>query len=152
MGARDRLRDPAKPILARSSDDVPLPLSERARERHRDLAELESLKALVLQQPDRLANVVRPPFTFQANKDPDQRNGRRLNEDGNLTNMQMPPFMRNSNANPLTIANWQYQLLMQWASSLARREAAAPAMPPPGPLSARAARRQRDVMARLGLR
>ena len=28
--------------------------------------------------------------------------------------MQMPPFMRNSNAEPLTLTEWQYDLVMEW--------------------------------------
>lgn len=153
MGGLDKLRDPNKPILESSSDDVPLPLTERAKERHRDLAELGSLKTLVQQQPQRLASLIRPPFTL-SQPDPNEqlRQGQRsVNESGGFTNMQMPPFMRQSNANPLTISDWQYRLLMQWAASLVA-PAAAPRVAPPVKLSERAARRQQRVMARLGLR
>jgi hypothetical protein len=31
-----------------------------------------------------------------------------------VSSMRMPPFMRNSNAYPLTLSFWQYKLLMQW--------------------------------------
>ncbi len=64
--------------------------------------------------------------------------------------MRMPPFMRQSNANPLTLAAWQYELLMTWASQQEAQApvvtAAAPAVPP---LSRRAAARQRAVLARV---
>ena len=49
------------------------------------------------------------------------------------TSMRMPPFMRQSNAEPLTPANWQYDLLMRWVErrierrALAARALAAPA-------------------------
>jgi hypothetical protein len=33
----------------------------------------------------------------------------------------MPPFMRQSNAQPLTLANWQYELLMRWADHAVER-------------------------------
>ena len=149
MGGLDKLRDPNKPILAVSSDDLPLPLSERARERHRDLAEMESLKALVLQQPQRLTGLIRAPFTLiQPNPNEAQDVQRSVNESGGATNMQMPPFMRQSNANPLTLSQWQYQLLMKWAADLTAR-GVAPRAIAPKPLSERARQRQQRVMARL---
>ena len=154
MGGLDKLRDPDKPILEASSNDVPLPLSERALERHRNLAELGSLKTLVQQQPQRLAGLIRAPFTMmQPNPNEQLQSGRRsVNEGGGFTNMQMPPFMRQSNANPLTIAQWQYALLIRWAADLVAPHAAARVTPPPARLSERAARRQQQVIARLGLR
>ena len=33
--------------------------------------------------------------------------------------MQMPPFMRASSADPLTLTYWQYNLLMEWADNVA---------------------------------
>jgi hypothetical protein len=76
--------------------------------------------------------------------------------------MQMPPFMRNSNALPLTIANWQYKLLQQWVADVvagkitvaARSRAAALTVAPAGPLSSARVRsaqaRQQQVLRRLG--
>jgi hypothetical protein len=154
MGALDPLRDPNKPIVAGASNDLPLPLTERAKERHRDLAELESLKVLVRKQPQRLAMLVRPPFTMTTG-DPNeqlQQGQRTVNEGGDSTNMQMPPFMRNSNANPLTLSNWQYDLLMRWAQQLLAPAPAAQALrAAPPPLSERARARQQRVLARLGM-
>jgi hypothetical protein len=154
MGALDQLRDPNKPIGAQASSDRPLPLSERANERHRDLAELESLKALVRQQPQRLMQLVRPPFTMTTSDPNEQprRGQRAANEGGEFTNMQMPPFMRNSNANALTLSNWQYDLLMRWSAGLLAPIAGARAVGAVGaPLSERARARQQRVLARLGL-
>jgi hypothetical protein len=151
MGGLDKLRDSNQPIREQPSTNVPLPLTERARQRHRELAELESLRVLVQQQPQRLAQLVRPPFTMTvANPNESQDVQRSVNESGLLTNMQMPPFMRNSNANPLTLSNWQYQLLMRWATGLLTPTAARMARAKPS-LSERASRRQQQVMARLGL-
>jgi len=151
MGGLDKLRDAEEPIRQAPSNDVPLPLSERAKERHRNLAELSGLRTLVQQQHQRLRDLIRPPFTLQTGKPGDPNARRPTNEDGNFTNMQMPPFMRNSNANPLTLTAWQYDLLMQWVQSVIQPSVAAGAKPPAA-LSERAARRQRLTMARLGLR
>ena len=101
MGARDTLRDGNIAIQA-PSDAVPLPLSERARERHRTLSDIFTLTQFVRENPDRLQELMREPFSVADN------------ESGNATTMQMPPFMRGSNAEPLTLAKWQYELLMQW--------------------------------------
>lgn len=156
MGGLDKLRDPNKPILAAPSADVPLPLTERAKERHRDLAELDSLKDLLAEQPQRLKDLVRPPFTMRrpVADTPDAPDPR--NESGagiGTTNMQMPPFMRQSNGNPLTLVEWQYDLLMQWAKGLvtpaqttARRIA-----PTAVALSPRARQRRALIAAKLGL-
>ena len=105
MGSLDKLRDGNIAIEA-PSDNVPLPLSERARERHRGLADILALKNFVRENPDRLRALVRPPYSFVAT------------ENGSATTMQMPPFMRASNALPLTLAKWQYDLLMAWRDAV----------------------------------
>ncbi|HEV3113172.1 MAG TPA: hypothetical protein VGY99_22035 [Candidatus Binataceae bacterium] len=149
MGPSDKLRRPNLPI-SEATSDRPLPISERARERHRDLAEVDDLIDLVKSQNDRISGLVRAPFTVAPN------------EDGNQSTMQMPPFMRNSNALPLTIANWQYKLLQQWVADVvagkitvaARSRAAALTVAPAGPLSSARVRsaqaRQQQVLRRLG--
>jgi hypothetical protein len=105
MGGMDPLRDPDIAIAARAQGQ-PYPLSERARERHRSLSDLSQLRAWLLTHPDRLDALIRRPFGVSAE------------EDGRVTNMQMPPFMRNSNALPLTLAEWQYRLLIKWKNDL----------------------------------
>src|SRR6185437_6160199 len=142
----DKLRDAEEPIRQAPSNDVPLPLTERAKERHRNLAELSGLRTLVQQQHQRLRDLIRAPFTLQTGKPGDPNARRPTTEDGNFTNMQMPPFMRNSNANPLTLTARQYDLLMQWVQSVIQPSVAAGAKPPAA-LSERAARRQRLTMA-----
>lgn len=105
MGRQDALRDRdiaiSAPLPANS-----LPLSARARERHRSLSDLNALKAWVLANPDRLDALIRHPFAV----------GR--GENAGATTMQMPPFMRNSNALPLTLSHWQHRLLMAWKDDL----------------------------------
>ena len=113
MGGRDALRNPLYKI-APPGDDDPLPLSEHARMRHRALSDLQNLIELISLDPNRLATLVRPPFEIEDFENPI------------ATSMRMPPFMRQSNAQPLTLANWQYDLLMRWVvvSGSARRRAA----------------------------
>lgn len=106
MGAADRLR--AGGPLAAASDSQPLPLATRARERHRQLADIVELRRLVLADPtrSRLHQLIRRSFHVGAG------------ETFGRTSMQMPPFMRNSNALPLTLASWQYDLVIAWSNAL----------------------------------
>jgi hypothetical protein len=147
MGSRDALRNRELRVPPRSAD-VPLPLSAHARERHRSLAAIERLRALVAANPARIKELVRGPFEVETG------------EGGDATTMRMPPFMRQSNAAPLTLAAWQYALLMRWVDEQQRRPAAPPVMeaaaaPPPSaavapaPLSSGAAARRAEILARL---
>jgi hypothetical protein len=142
MGSRDKLR--AHDIqIAAPSNDAPLPLAERARDRHRSIADVNVLKDLVAANPKRLPDLVRGPFEIQPG------------ETGDRTTMRMPPFMRASNANPLTVVSWQYDLLMRWAAEVSASRkllaAARPATPAgPEPLTDAAARRQAKVLDRFG--
>jgi hypothetical protein len=131
MGSRDALRNRDLTVTP-PSDNVRLPLSEHARERHRDIADGDRLRELVANDPARLRSLVRAPFEVEPG------------ENGNNTTMRMPPFMRQSNALPLTLSAWQYELLMRWADG-----------PPNAPLvaaadlSADAAARRDAVLALL---
>jgi len=147
MGSRDALRNRDLRV-ASESDDVPLPLSAHARQRHRSLAAVERLRDLVASSPARLKSLVRGPFEVE--------NG----EGGNATTMRMPPFMRQSNASPLTLATWQYALLMRWVDEQQLRPeapaiAVAAALRPPDPnapfrpLTQEATARRAEVLARL---
>jgi hypothetical protein len=138
MGGRDRLRDPEIAIPARSGIE-PLPLSARARERHRTLSDLSELIPWLRSHPDRLRQLVRGPFAFSAR------------DSARQTSMQMPPFMRNSNALPLTLARWQYDLLMDWATAVvaAAPDDALESFPAASGLSPTAAGRRRQVLDRL---
>lgn len=104
MGGTDALRDANIAIPAPSRIE-PLPLTQRARERHRNLSDIRQLAPWVLANPGRLAALIRPPLSGSAAEFGAQR-------------MQMPPFMRHSNAGPLSLARWQYDLLMAWADAL----------------------------------
>ena len=137
MGALDALRD-GNVAWPAPSGNVPLPVSARARERHRNLSDLVALKRFVRENPSRLEALIRRPF-FSAE-----------NEDAGVTSMQMPPFMRNSNAEPLTLTEWQYDLVMEWQ----RRILTGPvtveeAVPVPERLSEAAEQRRTQVLQRL---
>jgi hypothetical protein len=138
MGGRDALRNPLYTVVGATPNE-PLPLSQHARRQHRGIADLQGLKDLLNLVPQRLQNLVRGPFEVERGETP------------NRSTMRMPPFMRQSNAQPLTLANWQYQLLMDW---VAKFEAAAAAAPravavAPAPLSEEAEQRRTAVLARL---
>jgi hypothetical protein len=139
LGGSDAMRNPDLTIAAPTDDD-PLPASTHARSRHRTLADLQSLRNFVVERPDRLAQLVRAPFEIERSETP------------LLSTMRMPPFMRQSNAQPLTLSAWQYDLLMQWvaAATAARPAPEAVAVAPEAvPLSESAARRRAAVLARL---
>jgi hypothetical protein len=143
MGGRDALRN-ALFRIAGPTTGQPLPLSEHARMRHRAMSDLQNLIEVVSLDAHRIKDIVRPPFEIEAF------------ETANRTSMRMPPFMRQSNALPLTLANWQYALLMRWVDRTTARLAAVPTLgadmavaPKPRVLSASAAARRAGVLARI---
>jgi hypothetical protein len=138
MGGRDALRD-GNIALPAPSANLPLPVSGRAQERHRDLSDIFALKRFVRENPARLGALIRRPFSVSPI------------ENGSATTMQMPPFMRQSNAEPLSLAVWQYDLLMEWqqrvltgAETLQERSGVS------DQLSEAAAARRARVLQRLG--
>jgi len=143
MGGRDALRNPLYRLAAPTTDD-PLPLSEHARMRHRAMSDLQNLIELVSLDANRIKTVVRPPFEIESFESADS------------TSMRMPPFMRQSNALPLSLASWQYELLLRWVErtatqTAALRQVAAEAISRPQPrvLSPAAAARRASVLARI---
>jgi hypothetical protein len=105
LGGLDALRNKMFGIGPPTQDD-PLPLTTHARMRHRALSDLQDLYDLVQESPDRLANLIRRTFEVETV------------ENFNRTTMKMPPLMRNSNALPLTLTAWQYDLLMSWVADI----------------------------------
>ncbi|MBS0374597.1 MAG: hypothetical protein JSR73_08430 [Proteobacteria bacterium] len=132
LGGFDALRDPVFAIPA-GNPTRPLPITAHARWRHQALMDLDALRNLVAENPGLLRRLVRGPFEVEAG------------EDGESTSMRMPPFMRNSNAFPLTLASWQFDLLMKWVASV---EAGADTVPTAaeGTLAARAEVRKQAVL------
>jgi hypothetical protein len=143
MGGRDALRNPRYTVAAASNNE-PLPLSKHARRQHRAIADAQSLRDFIALNPGRIESLVRGPFEIERD------------ETANQTTMRMPPFMRQSNAQPLTLSSWQYELLMQW---VATANAAPPqpvalgiSGPVPFDVAAAADERRTDVLARLDRR
>lgn len=141
MSGSDKLRNRSF-ALPPISNDVPLPLTQHARSRHRMLSDLDGLRDFMAQYPNRLEKLVRRPFEAESGE-----------ETGGigLTTMRMPPFMRNSNGGPLTLTFWQYELLMKWVNrgsntSHARRGNLRKVG---RKISDGAARRREEVLARL---
>jgi hypothetical protein len=136
MGGRDMLRKEKKdeqPIAA-ANRDVPLPLSQHAVSRHRELSDLSGLREFIEAHPGRIKQLVRMPFDIQPGENID------------VSTMRMPPFMRNSNAEPLTLSAWQYSLLMSW---VAKQEARPKTRKPKPTQFETAAKARRDqVLAR----
>jgi hypothetical protein len=145
MGGRDALRNPRYTVEAPSSNEL-LPLSKHARRQHRAIADAQSLRDLIALNPGRIEALVRAPFEVERGEDPDS------------STMRMPPFMRQSNAEPLTLSSWQYELLMQWVASANALPAVvqAVAFPAPGPapsdVADAASARRAAVLARLAAR
>jgi len=141
MGGRDALRNPDVAVGA-ASDTEPLPLSEHARTRHRALSDIYSLREFITLRPGRLEALIRRPFEVEEGE---QR--------GDRTTMRMPPFMRQSNALPLTLSGWQYELVMAWVRAVSPAAppaaAIAPTPPTPRPMSRAAAERRTAVIARV---
>jgi len=140
MGGRDALRNPFYRIAAATPNE-PLPLSQHARRQHRAIADLQNLRDFIALLPDRVPSLMRPPFAIEDIESP------------NETTMRMPPFMRQSNAQPLTLSSWQYDLLMAWLRLAAAPLAAVAGIAPAEPaLPAAAARRRAAVLAQLAPR
>jgi hypothetical protein len=138
FGGYDALRDPLVP-LPMPGGTVQLPIAERARVRHRELADINTLRDFARDNPGRLESLVRKSF---------QVTGR---ESLDASTMQMPPFMRQSNALPLTLAPWQYEALFAWVERAVRevRPTARTAAAEPEPLTDHARTRREQVLARL---
>ncbi len=144
MGGRDALRNPLFAVAAPTPPE-PLPLTEHARMRHRALSDLQALRNFVQQKPGRLRELIRAPFEV------------RRNESADASTMAMPPFMRNSNAQPLTLSVWQYELLMKWVAETEAGVAApggpapvaSPAGPVAQPVSEAAEERRRQILDRV---
>ena len=111
--------------------------------RHRAMCDLQNLIEIVSLDANRIKTMVRPPFEIESF------------EDASSTSMRMPPFMRQSNALPLTLASWQYELLLRWVERTAtqtaalRQTAEAVGQRRPRMLSPAAAARRASVLARI---
>jgi hypothetical protein len=93
--------------------------AEAAQFAHAKLCDLETLIDFLRSKPDRARKLVRPPFARfaelpkrkKSQPDPNYRD-LRLERD-NVHDMRMPPYMRDSDLNPLSITHRQHSALMQ---------------------------------------
>lgn len=136
FGGRDLLRNPDFTIPNANAAN-PLPLTAHARSRHRYLSDLQALHDFVQLHPTRLKELIRQSFHL------------RSPESANATNMQMPPLMRNSNALPLTLSTWQYDLLMSWVDDIVQTPVASP-LGRSAIVANRANERRDEILAGLG--
>jgi hypothetical protein len=139
MTNKDALRNSAYTVEEPSAGDR-LPLSEHARRRHTSMQDIDGLKELIAEHPDRLEKLIRQPFQVERE------------ESANATTMQMPPFMRNSNAYPLTLSVWQYDLLMEWVKSVRTARKAVRSSTATPKISAEAEARRTAILAQLDRR
>ena len=120
MGGRDLLRNEIFALPA-STPAQPLPLSQHARMRHRAMSDLQTLIEIVSLDRERIKKIIRPPFEVESF------------ENAERSSMRMPPFMRQSNALPLTLSYWQYELVLRWLDRTVMRM---PALRPLSPTAA----------------
>jgi hypothetical protein len=106
---------PSAPI----QKDGDLPYTDAAQFRHEQLSDIETLLEFFQQNPKQVRDIIRAPFGRfrQLPKNSPVRPNRdfrdpRVTRDG-LHDMRMPPYMRDSDANPLSITRRQYEALLR---------------------------------------
>jgi hypothetical protein len=120
MGPADRpLARFAPDVVRNGVHDRSLPLTDVARQAHGQLQHPSHLEHLLRTRGELLRRMVRPPFgRFEQlpadppdTPAPSYRDPRLFRD--TLHDMRMPPFMRDSGREPLSITNRQYEALMQ---------------------------------------
>ena len=101
-----------------------LPYSAAAQFAHAKLCDVETLIDFLRSKPDRVESLVRPPmgrFSELAGKKrkttPQRFRDPRVDRD-TYHDMRMPPYMRDSDQNPLSITHRQHDALLQFVESL----------------------------------
>jgi hypothetical protein len=141
--------------------DLPLPYTGVAREVHEPLTDIDTLLDFLHTRAEHLRRLIRPPFgrfrQFAEEPAPEPnpafRDPRVVRD--TLQDMRMPPYMRDSDENPLSLTWRQYTMLMQLIDLLSepsRAQDAANGKPPEAArrLPSRLARRVAAVVAALG--
>jgi hypothetical protein len=128
--------------VAQQSDGVPfepLPYTEVVRVAHAQLTDLITLKDFLRTHTDHVRKLIRPPYGrfSQLAEKPDVRPNNafrdaRVSRDG-LHDMRMPPFMRDSDENPLSLTWRDYDMLMRYIDLLELEEGETPAATPSQP-------------------
>ena len=105
-----------------------LPYSDVAQFRHGELCDVETLLGVLRVKADQIRKLIRPPFGRfvrlaehpEADPHPEFRDPR-VDRDC-LHDMRMPPYMRDSDANPLSITVRQYKALMDLIQMLTKAD------------------------------
>jgi hypothetical protein len=123
--------DPDQDLNSRPSSHEKLPYSSIAAQTHAPLANTDDLAQFLRTSAPQIRRLVRPayaPFRSlrekvnpSAKPDPTQRDPRNLRD--NEHDMRMPPYMRDSDASPLSLNRRQYDFLMQTVDRLQKRGA-----------------------------
>jgi len=158
MTPQDPYFDKADNLNSPPSSHEKLPYASVAQQVHAPLANTDDLALFLRTRPDRIRQLIRPAFAHfkdlkktidpSQRPDPDQRDPRIL-RDG-VHDMRMPPYMRDSDANPLSLNRRQYEFLMQTLDRLQRpgkADAAAMAFTPTQNHVSRVALRRTDAGA-----
>jgi hypothetical protein len=131
--------------IAQESEGVqfePLPYTEVVKVAHAQLTDLITLKDFLHTRKEHVRKLIRPPYGrfSQLAEKPDVRPNNafrdaRVSRDS-LHDMRMPPFMRDSDENPLSLTWRDYDMLMRFIDLLELQEgetaAATPDQPPKG--------------------
>jgi len=104
--------------------DTPLPFSALGRAAHTELTAMPVLLEFLKDNADRVRRLIRPPYALVRESEPSatrQSTGfrRPWDADARVHDMRMPPYMRDSDASPLSLTRRQYIQLMGLVDHLA---------------------------------
>ncbi len=133
--------------------DTRLPFSVLGRDAHLEITATPVLLEFLKNNADRVRRLIRPPYALVRESQPSaarQASGfrRPWDADARVHDMRMPPYMRDSDASPLSLTRRQYAQLMALVDSLAGPPAvpaAREAEPVAGPDELFAAFRRTDL-------
>lgn len=141
------------------SPNEPLPYAAVARAVHEPLTDIDTLLDFLRLRADHVRRLIRPPFgrfhqfaeAPEPHPNPDFRDPRVVRD--TMQDMRMPPYMRDSDENPLSLTWRQYDMLMRLIDLLtappASGSAASGAPVGAAALRSRLVRRVATVIARL---
>jgi hypothetical protein len=123
-----------------------LPYSSVAAQTHAPLADVEDLSLFLRTSAKQVQRLIRPAYAHfkdlrekvstNAKPDPQQRDPRNARD--NEHDMRMPPYMRDSDASPLSLNRRQYNFLMQTLDRLQTKGASKTSVAPAGSSPAQA--------------
>jgi hypothetical protein len=132
MTKKDPLFDPNEDLTSPPSSHEKLPLSAVASQTHAPLADTDDLASYLRENGDHVRKLIRPAYghfkdlkaktSSDRRPDPGQRDARILRD--TEFDMRMPPYMRDSDATPLSLNRRQYEFMMQTLDRLQSQKAA----------------------------